>query len=593
MATGAHAVGVFSVEAEPSGVRLNPYVEILLDPGASLDLESVEKSSDFRSNPDSLDSLGFSAEAVWLRFRLARAAGGPREVLLELAYPLLDEVSLTLLGPDGRRQYEAGDSRPFGERVLPFTHPTFPIELPDQGEVTGLLRLHTSGSLQFPLRLWSPEEHAVHSADGRFLYGLFYGVFLVLSLLALMLFVFTRDGIFLLYAGYVVSYALLQFSLNGLVAEYLWPYGGLLPSRLPPVLTGTSMAFMLLFSSRILGFWPHSRPLRGLYVGFAVLAGLIVLLGSFGPLSWSIHLAAVASVFLLPALLAAAVSSLRRGVWAARYFLIAWGIFLTGVSITGLTLLGLLPSRVMTTNAMQIGASLETWVLSLALFDRMRELRRQKDAAVASAHSYLRQLNEELEALVTERTQALETTNARLRDIANRDSLTGLLNHRTCLEGVAALLEQTRRREESTAVIMLDIDHFKEVNDRFGHQRGDRVLKKVADLLTAHTRSRDVCGRYGGEEFLLAVGGIERTAARRLAERLRREIAGLALAGFEDCSLSASLGVAVTGSGVSTSAEDLIGRADAALYAAKRRGRNRVELERVDYGQTDNVVPFR
>jgi diguanylate cyclase (GGDEF)-like protein len=559
-------------------MRLNPFIDILRDPAAALTTAQAEKSPDFAANHSALDSLGFSNEALWLRFRLAREAGGPREVLLEVAYPLLDEVSLTLVGPEGRRTMEAGDALPFAQRTLHYANPTFAISLPESGTVFGLLRLHTSGSLQFPLRLWAPAEYAGHSANVRFLYGLFYGAFLVLSALAVVVFLFTRDTSFLLYGCHLASYALLQFSLNGFAEQYFWPYGGSLPSRLPPVLAGTTMFLMLAFSSRVLGFWPNSRVLRGLFGGLALLSLVIVVLGILGPPGWSIRMATWTGVFLLPALLAGAAFSLRRGVFAARYFVVAWTLALTAASITVLTLLGLLPSNVLTLHAMQIGASLAVWILSLALLDRLRTLRQQKDKAVAEAHRYLHQLNEELEALVAERTRELEVSNARLRDVANRDSLTGLLNHRTCVEGVADLLELTVQRQQSLAVIMLDIDHFKSINDRFGHQRGDQVLRLVAEVLSLHTRAHDVCGRYGGEEFLLAVAAVDQAGARRLAERLRLAIGAVSPEDWWGASLSASLGVALTVPGEQTSAATLIGRADEALYAAKRNGRNRMEL---------------
>jgi diguanylate cyclase (GGDEF)-like protein len=206
----------------------------------------------------------------------------------------------------------------------------------------------------------------------------------------------------------------------------------------------------------------------------------------------------------------------------------------------------------------------------------VRSLREQKDAAVASANRYLRQLNEDLERKVVERTRALEETNVRLADLARRDSLTGLFNHRTALEQTDALLRRARQQSMPVAVIMLDIDHFKQINDQFGHLTGDRALVAVAASLVRHTGPEDLCGRYGGEEFVLALHGLDQTAALERAEALRDEIAQVAFSGTPGPRLSASLGVTVSQPCDLDPAEAVIRRADSALYQAKHLGRNRV-----------------
>lgn len=338
------------------------------------------------------------------------------------------------------------------------------------------------------------------------------------------------------------------------------------------------MIFLMLLTIRFLGFWPHSRLLRlsfGFYFGLSL---LIIALGALAPPDWAIPLASVVGTSLLPLILAAALVSLRWGQHSARYFLVAWGLFLSGVSVTGLTLAGVLPSGFYTTYAMQIGSVLEVWILALALLDRVRSLREQKEAAVASANRYLRRSNTDLEQRVVERTRALEETNARLVDLARRDSLTGLLNHRASVERIDALLHQARNRLTSVAVIMLDIDHFKEINDHFGHLTGDQALVAVAATLTRHVRQDDLSGRYGGEEFVLALDGVDLSAARERAEALRLEIAQISFDGIQERTLSASLGVAVVAPEDQDSAELVISRADRALYEAKLQGRNRVVI---------------
>jgi diguanylate cyclase (GGDEF)-like protein len=135
-------------------------------------------------------------------------------------------------------------------------------------------------------------------------------------------------------------------------------------------------------------------------------------------------------------------------------------------------------------------------------------------------------------------------------------------------------LERGSREGRIVAAIMADIDHFKEVNDTFGHPTGDRVLRQTADRLRASLRPYDQVGRYGGEEFLIVLAGCGVSAARGLAERLRRAVRrGADDESGNNVPITLSLGVAV-GDG-SVNADELISRADEALYRAKRQGRNR------------------
>ena len=171
---------------------------------------------------------------------------------------------------------------------------------------------------------------------------------------------------------------------------------------------------------------------------------------------------------------------------------------------------------------------------------------------------------------------ALEQHRAELERLARTDSLTGLFNHRSFFEEVAHELEWTRRTGEPAALILLDIDQFKRVNDVHGHAVGDAVLRALAELLRTERRATDVIGRLGGEEFALVVRGAHVARGQQLAERLRTELEGLAVStGVGDVHITASFGVSeiLAGDG---SPQEVYQRADRAMYTAKRAGRNRV-----------------
>ncbi|PWS36503.1 PleD family two-component system response regulator [Falsiroseomonas bella] len=156
-------------------------------------------------------------------------------------------------------------------------------------------------------------------------------------------------------------------------------------------------------------------------------------------------------------------------------------------------------------------------------------------------------------------------------ELAVTDPLTGLRNRRYVRRHLDAVLRGT-----GAAVLLLDVDHFKRVNDTYGHAAGDLVLREVAERVRAHLRAADVVARYGGEEFMVVMSGASTEDACLVAERLRGAIASSpVLVDGHSLSVTASVGVASGGAGAAC--DDVIGAADAALYRAKNNGRNRVQ----------------
>lgn len=155
------------------------------------------------------------------------------------------------------------------------------------------------------------------------------------------------------------------------------------------------------------------------------------------------------------------------------------------------------------------------------------------------------------------------------------DPLTGLSNHRKMLQRLDRELVQTRAHGRPVALAMIDVDDFKSINDRFGHQSGDEVLKSVADALTRACRETDLVARYAGDEFVLIVPGLDLPNASAVSQRIQSEIAHVQIDTSPTSSVpvSVSIGIAVThASGIS--AGNLIAVADRAMYDAKRSGKN-------------------
>ncbi|MEO7072778.1 MAG: diguanylate cyclase [Rhodanobacter sp.] len=189
---------------------------------------------------------------------------------------------------------------------------------------------------------------------------------------------------------------------------------------------------------------------------------------------------------------------------------------------------------------------------------------------------YLRRRTAQLAQQVREQTSELRTANRALQHVANTDGLTGLLTRRALMEQLEREYVVALCQQRPLSILMLDLDTFKRVNDRFGHLAGDAVLCEVARIIVACSRRGDHVGRYGGEEFLLILHGTSAADAAAIAEAICQAIASCTLP-FEGDLLqfTASIGVATQHPGEPP--QSLIARADAALYRAKRAGRNRVQ----------------
>ena len=179
------------------------------------------------------------------------------------------------------------------------------------------------------------------------------------------------------------------------------------------------------------------------------------------------------------------------------------------------------------------------------------------------------------------RAQALESTradNRRLEALATTDPLTRLLNRRALLERLSREVDRAKRYESTLTFLLLDIDHFKRINDERGHLVGDAVLRQIGALVDASVRTVDIAARYGGEEFVLLLPETSQDGGIIFAERLRESIERYPFdaTGEEPLHLTASIGVATFPSPRVDSTEDLFARADEALYRAKSSGRNQV-----------------
>lgn len=603
---GAAGTGTAPVAETTARLSLGRHLQYLEDPGADKTLPQVLATlgdPSWDTVTADIPNFGYTDSAYWFTVDLEPLQGAAeRNWLLEIAYALPDDIDLYLLSPEGEveRHVATGDGKPFAARPLEHHHFVFPIELTEDRRQRLLLRVDSSGTIQVPLNLW--ESGAFQRADQSRLLGqgLYFGIMLVMVLYNFFLYLTIRDTSYLYYVLFVGNFALFQAALQGFAYQYFWPDAVWWQGQAVAVLASAAVMFACLFSRRFLALPQTSGWMNRFLVTVTAAAGGTTVFAVFGPYSVSIRMTVVLAIVMSVGVLACGIVMWSRGSKPARYFTIAWLIYLLGVLMIGLNKFAWLPRNIITEYAMQLGSALEVILLSFALADRINQERADKLTAQQAAlenerlarlaHEEKlqtqRQATEMLESRVQERTRKLESTldelgraNRMLERLNRMDGLTGIHNRRSFDESLDKEFRRARREGRPLSLIIFDLDHFKDINDRYGHLVGDDCLKTVArHLLELLRRPSDLAARYGGEEFAVIAGKTDTEGARYLAEALRRRIEGetIEAGGGEDVTLTLSGGVATLVPDGDDQPQDLIAAADAALYCAKHAGRNRI-----------------
>ncbi len=213
-------------------------------------------------------------------------------------------------------------------------------------------------------------------------------------------------------------------------------------------------------------------------------------------------------------------------------------------------------------------------VLRMQLKEEQLEaaMHRQREQQILDEFTSLNNSLVNTQRELARRNAELADANSRLQALATTDGLTGLKNHREFQESLAREYDRAARHGSALSLLMLDVDHFKEFNDQFGHPEGDRVLKQVAQILTNESRSDALVARYGGEEFALILPNCDREGVAGAAERVRRAVER---GPWDLRPITVSIGTA-TMHGSPLDCAAMIACADAAMYRAKVSGRNQV-----------------
>jgi len=512
-------------------------IELLEDPAGQLTIDAVSRTSAdtgfVAATPDTTN-IGFTPSAWWARFTLRNASDAPRLIYLRQDYPLIDSLDLYVPAADGGWQrHETGDRRPFNTRDIQHKDFLFPLTLPPQSQRTFYLRYASQGPVDINLSLLDPNELATTLSREQLAYGIYFGCVLMLLVWSGLVYVGVRDRAFLAYFAYVSTFGVYMTVNTGFAFQYFWPDSPRWGNSVLIVLLNLAMIAALNFSVTILRARDYTpRMFRGAQV-LQVLGLIGLVLTPFVSYSALVRpttfLILVSVIFMITL----GILNLLAGSRPARFYVMAWGAFLAGSIVFLLKNYGLVTHTFMSQHSWQVGALLEMVLLSMTLSSRMTELKHQ----------------------------------------SRTDSLTLLGNRRLFDDRLPLEFKMARDSSRHLSLLVLDIDKFKAYNDRHGHLAGDAAIKLVGAALRRHVRKPVLACRYGGDEFCVILPGASSEAAAEIAERLRSNIAS---ARTDELGITISVGYASLADAVFDSHEKLFDAADAALYAAKEGGRNRV-----------------
>lgn len=512
----------------------------------------------------------------WVHLHLTNSGNKRGFWYLKLNYPLLDDVTFWQEGDSTSTTLATGDQRPFLSRDIDYRYFLLPVTLGSGEKQSITLRIQSSGALNVPLSLETPGTVVAESNHLTLTHGLFYGALLVFAVFNLLLF-FSSGTIYYFHnAFYMASMGLFLFAMGGFANQYFWPDSTGFANTSIPLLIALCALAMTLFGRSFLEIEPGTlsasilRTLAWSSVGLLAITFLLpynksILFNTF------LVLTVIASLFVIGML------RWRQGYVPALWYVMAWSVMLVGALIYALAAFGYLTDFLAREFFMLTAVGAQVILLNYALVQRWRLLNQKLLDVEHNARA-------ELETKVHERTAQLRNTmgeleraNRKLATMSLNDALTGLHNRRHLDNMLPELCAEARRTGQPLVLALIDADHFKSINDTWGHGFGDRCLQRIADILSRHVkRPRDVAIRFGGEEFALLLPGTDQEGAYRVCQGILEDMRNTAIPADDGHNVTITLSAGIALLAPDENEQTLFQRADEALYQAKASGRDRI-----------------
>jgi len=523
--------------------------------------QSLQKFNEgqFSQSNSPVLNFGIANKPVWLAINIANPSTSAIKKQLSFETSWLDAIEIFLItNQQIVDQYKMGDSFPFEER--PVNNRFFSINHAfTSGQTTVLVRIESQDPLMLPIYFSDLDQAQARDLQQGYFYGFVYGAVSALLAYNFILFLSLRLRRYLFYSIYLGFFLLTNISYSGHGFQWLWPQSSHWQQWANPILMHAFGISGLLFATSFLNTKKHFPRI---YKTVVLISSLFLILLLISLLIASKPLALLSAFALMTSfalfLIILALLALQNGNRAVVFFLIASVTAAITASITAASVWGLLPYTDLSYHAVEYGMVFDTVMLALAL-------------------AYLFQITEQ---------KKLEAEN-----MARIDPLTSLNNRRAFNEFASIIWKASYRKDNDLSLIMIDLDHFKNINDTFGHKSGDEILIQLSQLLKSENRAGDLLARWGGEEFIILLPDTSEHDAVAISERFRKKISQLSVnIAKENISLTASFGVA-SKVDINESIDDLITRADNYLYHAKQTGRNRVSSIR-DFNANNHNVEF-
>lgn len=529
-----------------------PALRVLADPTQELTLDGAQKRLDEFAVPAvPYGNFGVRREALWLHAPVRRL-GGSAEWVLELDYAPLNRIDVYLVGASGVLRHAvlgnalAAEQRPMRSRGHAVT-----LELPRDVPLQLYVRVQTTSSMIVPMRLYAQDAFVAQESSRQMLQGLLFGISLALLFYSLANGVSLRDPLYAQYAVMLIGVTTFFLSYTGIGHQYLWSQQTGLLGKIAPLGVLLAMVGGSLFAGNAMRVqvrhpWTH----RGLQAVAAV-AGTTIVLSVLGLLDYRPTQLIASLIGPIPVVLAlrVALAQARAGDRVAVLMVIGWGAYTLGAISIALLLRGAIDADFAGQHLFQFCSLVEMFAWVRVLGMRVEDVRRDAERA---------QLEKDA-----------------LHSLAHTDPLTGLPNRRGLGVALQAALPKARV-DSAVAVFLLDLDGFKPVNDRLGHDAGDELLKQVGQRLRGLLRSADVVARLGGDEFVVMSAGIASEGdAQHLGRKMLDAFREPFMVAGQECRVGLTIGFALSPHD-GYEAGDLLKRADAAMYAGKQAGRHQL-----------------
>lgn len=533
---------------------------------------------------------------VWLRFEVRNSIENSSEWLLKIRFPYLDHIEVLVYHPK-EKKWDAplisGLTIPMQLRPIDHRNFLFPLTLEPGQKSIIYVRVISKTKLILPIILWKKDQFLKDDSNFQMLLGIYFGILSVMLVYNISIAVFTRDRSYLFYSLYILSILLYALISTGVGTQYLWDRVYWIKTHAYGIFPSLCFLAGVVFVREFLavkqyGGWVYkiNNYLVIFWVGYILLYILV------SPKYFLVAVLDLAALVTNTLGLVTGIFLWMKGNPSARYFTIAWGALMIFTFLLVLGSMGVIEFTWLASYSQMFGFVVELVLLSFALSDRINQERLAREKAQQLALNLNRKISRKLELLVHERTVylkramlRLKKANQELSELTITDSLTKVYNRRFFQKFIAHEVKRANRTLQPLAVIMVDIDHFKGINDTHGHPVGDKCLYLVAKTLRQQmARSVDLVARYGGEEFVVVLTATPKEKAILLAEKVRQAVEKLSVINKGiPIKLRVSLGVASWIPDQDESYEELVKAADQALYQAKHNGRNQVVSYSIHY----------